>query len=108
MKGSEMKLPNFKIQVTKTQIAKTVVVLVVVAGVAKITKDIINNNVECETNFDSVKVAVARLAITGIVTKFCKAQTDKLIDETIATIQLAKRLSTNLETLEEYIYAPME
>jgi len=103
-----MKLPSFKIQVTKTQIAKTVVILVVVAGVAKITKDVINNNVECETNFDSLKVGVARVAITGIVTKFCKAQTDKLIDETIATVQLIKDLGTNLDTLHECLDAPME
>lgn len=103
-----MKLPEFKIHVTKTQVFKTVVTLVVVAGVAKITKEIISNNVECDTTLDSFKVGIAQIAIVGIATKFCKAQTDKLIDETIATVELVKSLSTNLDTLQECFETPME
>lgn len=69
---------------TKTDIAKQIVGLVVGAGTSKIISSIIQNNIEPEKKVDKVTVASASL-VTGMMARDAsKKYTDRKIDELVS------------------------
>lgn len=68
----------------KTIIAKKVVRFVVAVGSGTITKSIIENNVRVTRIDQQVSVAVASVAIAGVVAEKTGDHTDRMIDELIA------------------------
>lgn len=73
-------MPNF---ISKTDIAKNVVGLIVGAGTAKITKRVISNNIEPEKKVDKVTVTAASLVIGSMASDATRKYTDAKIDEIV-------------------------
>lgn len=80
-----MKLPTFN--VTKTYVAKSVISVVVCAGVSRVVAGIIETNVGSTSTKDQIAVAAAKIAITGILVTACKKYTDSMVDEVIDTVK---------------------
>jgi len=70
---------------TKTDFTKQAVRIVLGLGTAKIVHDIIDNNVDTETTYDSVTVAVTSVAVGSMVSE----QLGKFTDDKIEAITTA-------------------
>lgn len=69
---------------TKIEFVKKAVSTVVGFGTAKIVRDIIKNNVDCDTTTSKVTVTTASAAIGGAVAEITSEYTDHQIDEIAA------------------------
>ena len=85
---------------TKIEFVKKTVSTIVGFGTAKIVRDIIKNNVDCETVASKVTVATASAAIGGAVAEITSEYTDHQIDEIVEMIQKIKgRKKPNLKAV---------
>ncbi len=69
---------------TKTDIAKKAVSLVIGSGTAKIVGGIIRNNTDPETITDTVTIAAAQVTIGMMVADAASRYTDEKIDELLS------------------------
>jgi hypothetical protein len=75
----------------KTEIAKKIVRLATQYGTGMIVNSIISNNVHTERIDQKVGVAVASVAIGGVVGEAAGDHTDRMIDELIEATQSFKK-----------------
>lgn len=80
---------------TKTEITKRIVSIVVGLGTTKIVNDIVENNTDAETTTDKVKVKAGSLVIGAMAADATSAYTDRKIDEITAwwDLNVAPRLN---------------
>lgn len=67
-------------------------------GTAKITKAIIANNIEPETDLDTITVNAGSIVLGMMVADASKKYTDNLIDETVDQL---KNLKDNIQAMRE-------
>jgi hypothetical protein len=79
---------------TKLDLTKRIVSIVVGLGTTKIVNDIIENNTDAETTTDRVKVKAGSLVIGSMAADATSAYTDRKIDEMAAwwTTNVAPRI----------------
>lgn len=95
-----MSFPKVELgKIDKIKVTKMALRLVVGAGVSTIVKGIVDANVETNSVKDQVTVAVAKVALVGVITVVAKSYTDDIVDKAINTFNLAKELS-NKGTIE--------
>jgi hypothetical protein len=87
--------------VKKIDILKKSVSFVVSAGVAKIIKGVIENNVSTTTAIDKVTVAAASAAIGGAVGELSSDYTNHQIDELVAFVQKIKNRKNESEETKD-------
>lgn len=75
---------------TKTQLAKNIVSIVIGAGTAKIVSGIVQNNTDPEKVTDQVAIAGAGVVLGMMAADATSNYTDSLIDKAIAVVQKNK------------------
>jgi ABC-type arginine transport system ATPase subunit len=82
-------------KVTKTEITKRIVSIVVGLGTTKIVNDIVENNTDTETTADKVKVKASSLVIGAMAADATSEYTNRKIDEITAwwNLNVAPRLN---------------